>query len=130
MSTLRNLLQEKLQDKHDLLAGPSSSSAAGAAGDSGVAHSQEPPGQSDERNHPNHPNHVDVVDAQDLLTYLRSARKHRELMERYHPTVHAGQLDRVKMTANRVGLELPKAFMDVLALDKEQVAKERLTNSQ
>ncbi|ORY03874.1 hypothetical protein K493DRAFT_297233 [Basidiobolus meristosporus CBS 931.73] len=50
------------------------------------------------------------ADAQDILTYLESSRKHKELLERYNPHMNITPDERLNLTANRVGLQLPKAF--------------------
>ncbi|KAK9722626.1 hypothetical protein K7432_002531 [Basidiobolus ranarum] len=50
------------------------------------------------------------ADVQDILCYLESSRKHKELMERYSPLANVTPEEKLSMTANRVGLQLPKAF--------------------
>ncbi|CAG8524090.1 10456_t:CDS:2 [Paraglomus brasilianum] len=48
-------------------------------------------------------------DAQDVLTFLKSTRKHAELLQLYNPTHGLSQESKLKLTANRVGLTLSDA---------------------
>ncbi|KAJ3296245.1 hypothetical protein HK104_001810 [Borealophlyctis nickersoniae] len=49
-----------------------------------------------------------LADAKDVLTYMRSSRVHREMMEQYWPTKGLSQEELLRRTANTVGLSLPK----------------------
>ncbi|CAG8655604.1 9459_t:CDS:2 [Paraglomus occultum] len=53
--------------------------------------------------------HILTKDAQDILTFLKSTRKHAELLKLYNPTRDLSQESKVKLTANRVGLTLSDA---------------------
>ncbi|KAF0482773.1 mitochondrial matrix protein, f1f0 ATP synthase assembly factor fmc1 [Gigaspora margarita] len=46
-------------------------------------------------------------DAQDVLSFLRSNRRHNELLASYNPTHGQSEEKRVELTANRVGLKVP-----------------------
>ncbi|EJF62927.1 hypothetical protein BD309DRAFT_949490 [Dichomitus squalens] len=46
-------------------------------------------------------------DMRNAATFMRSQRIHKELLERYNPMHGLSQEDRIKKTANRVGLDMP-----------------------
>ncbi|KAJ3555139.1 hypothetical protein NM688_g2738 [Phlebia brevispora] len=48
-------------------------------------------------------------DMQDALTFLRSQRMHKVLLDRYNPLHDLTVEERVKATARRVGLDMPVA---------------------
>lgn len=43
-----------------------------------------------------------------VLVYLQASRIHKELLERYNPTLRLSEEEKIKLTANRVGLDMPK----------------------
>ncbi|PWN47492.1 hypothetical protein IE53DRAFT_390365 [Violaceomyces palustris] len=45
---------------------------------------------------------------EDLVTFLKGKRVHAELLERYNPTHGMTEQERVRATARRVGLDVPK----------------------
>lgn len=47
--------------------------------------------------------------AENVLTYLRSARQHKELRDAYAAIV-LEQKKKIELSANRVGLQLPKEY--------------------
>ncbi|KAK9478647.1 hypothetical protein V1514DRAFT_280344 [Lipomyces japonicus] len=47
-------------------------------------------------------------DAAEILTYLRSQRTYKVLLDKYNPTATLEDHERIRLTARRVGLELPK----------------------
>ena len=53
---------------------------------------------------------VSAQDAQDISEYLVAAKEHQELLKRYM-TPQMDQQELMQRTANRVGLNLPKAPM-------------------
>ncbi|KAJ2225761.1 hypothetical protein H4R99_006304 [Coemansia sp. RSA 1722] len=46
--------------------------------------------------------------AKNVLSYLANSRKYKELLAEFNPKMSEG--DRIKKTANRVGLETPNTF--------------------
>ncbi|KAI9009229.1 hypothetical protein DFJ74DRAFT_687437 [Hyaloraphidium curvatum] len=59
------------------------------------------------------PRQIAERNAEDLLTFLRSNRTHREMMELYWPLEKMTDAERVEASAKRVGLNLPKMFRDM-----------------
>lgn len=51
---------------------------------------------------------VKLQQLQNLSTFLRSQREYTELLERYNPGLTMKQDDKVRRTANRVGLSVPE----------------------
>ncbi|ORY83261.1 hypothetical protein BCR37DRAFT_392596 [Protomyces lactucae-debilis] len=54
----------------------------------------------------------ELHDASEILLFLRSQRKYTELLERYNPGATMTQAERNRLTARRVGLNLPKDNSD------------------
>lgn len=52
-----------------------------------------------------------ATQAAQYITYLRAQRKYLELLERYNPGMDMDEEERVRLTARRVGMELPKEFV-------------------
>lgn len=50
-----------------------------------------------------------------LTTLLRNQRIHGELLARYNPVYGKSEQERIRATANRVGLEVPNVYEDVEA---------------
>lgn len=48
-----------------------------------------------------------LKEAQQFLHYLRAQREYITLLERYNPGMNMEEEDRVRLTARRVGMELP-----------------------
>ncbi|KAH0612290.1 uncharacterized protein H6S33_010342 [Morchella sextelata] len=51
---------------------------------------------------------VDTVEAAELVRYLRAQRMYATLLERYNPSLRRETEDRVRLSARRVGLEMPR----------------------
>ncbi|KAJ8096757.1 hypothetical protein POJ06DRAFT_263325 [Lipomyces tetrasporus] len=51
-------------------------------------------------------------DAIEILTYLRSQRTYKALLDKYNPTATLEDHERIRLTARRVGLELPKDIQE------------------
>ncbi|CAK7909408.1 ATP synthase assembly factor Fmc1p, mitochondrial [[Candida] anglica] len=51
---------------------------------------------------------VKLQQLSNMSTFLRSQREYTELLERYNPGLTMDQEDKVRRTANRVGLSVPK----------------------
>jgi hypothetical protein len=51
-----------------------------------------------------------VAQAEQFLAYLRAQRTYVTLLERYNPGMGMDEEDRVRLTARRVGMELPPEF--------------------
>ncbi|KAK9367362.1 hypothetical protein V1509DRAFT_627105 [Lipomyces kononenkoae] len=51
-------------------------------------------------------------DAIEILTYLRSQRTYKTLLDKYNPTSTLEDHERIRLTARRVGLELPKDIQE------------------
>jgi len=47
-------------------------------------------------------------DGRNVLVYLQASRIHKELLERYNPTLRLSEQEKLELTANRVGLTMPK----------------------
>ncbi|KAI2628246.1 hypothetical protein GGS21DRAFT_249248 [Xylaria nigripes] len=48
--------------------------------------------------------------AAQLLQYLKSQRQYTELLERYNPGMNMDQEERIRLSARRVGMNLPKEY--------------------
>ncbi|KAI0120634.1 putative ras guanyl-nucleotide exchange factor RasGEF [Xylariales sp. AK1849] len=48
-----------------------------------------------------------VVQAEQLVQYLKAQRQYVTLVERYNPGMNMDEEERVKLTARRVGMDLP-----------------------
>ncbi|CCC06642.1 hypothetical protein SMACR_00667 [Sordaria macrospora] len=53
-----------------------------------------------------------VAEAEQLLAYLQAQREYVTLLERYNPGMGMDEETRVRLTAKRVGMDLPKEFKD------------------
>jgi hypothetical protein len=51
---------------------------------------------------------LSTKDAEDVGAFLEASRKHTELMNQYWPTSSLSPEEKLRRTANKVGLELPK----------------------
>ncbi|KAK9385980.1 hypothetical protein V1515DRAFT_606489 [Lipomyces mesembrius] len=51
-------------------------------------------------------------DAVEILAYLRSQRTYKTLLDKYNPTATLEDHERIRLTARRVGLELPKDIQE------------------
>lgn len=49
-----------------------------------------------------------AVKAQQFVAYLRAQRQYATLVERYNPGMDMTEEERVRLTARRVGMDLPK----------------------
>lgn len=52
--------------------------------------------------------------AEQLLQYLKSQRVYATLLDRYNPGMNMDEEERVRLTARRVGMDLPEEFIDRL----------------
>ncbi|KAK1989098.1 FMC1 protein family [Colletotrichum cereale] len=57
---------------------------------------------------------VAAAEAEQLAVYLRAQRTYVTLLERYNPGMDMDEEERVRLTARRVGMDLPKEFKDRL----------------
>ncbi|KAL7621853.1 hypothetical protein AAE478_007353 [Parahypoxylon ruwenzoriense] len=48
-----------------------------------------------------------VAQAEQLLQYLKAQRQYTALLERYNPGMNMDEEERVRLTARRVGMDLP-----------------------
>ncbi|XP_006460050.1 hypothetical protein AGABI2DRAFT_68293 [Agaricus bisporus var. bisporus H97] len=55
-----------------------------------------------------------LQDARNALLFLKSQREHQTLVERYNPLSSLTEQERIRKTANRVGLDVPKALTRLL----------------
>ncbi|KAK2004962.1 hypothetical protein LX36DRAFT_665251 [Colletotrichum falcatum] len=55
-----------------------------------------------------------AAEAEQLAAYLRAQRTYVALLERYNPGMDMDEEERVRLTARRVGMDLPKEFQDRL----------------
>jgi len=51
-----------------------------------------------------------VAEAEELAAYLRAQRTYATLLERYNPGMGMDEEERVRLTARRVGMDLPVEF--------------------
>ncbi|KFX89670.1 hypothetical protein O988_08554 [Pseudogymnoascus sp. VKM F-3808] len=56
------------------------------------------------------PQKVAVDHAQQYLQYLKAQRQYATLLERYNPGMNMDEEERVRLTARRVGFELPEEY--------------------
>lgn len=49
-----------------------------------------------------------IQEAEQLAQYARAQRTYTTLLERYNPGMHMDEEDRIRLTARRVGLDLPE----------------------
>ncbi|KAI6804449.1 hypothetical protein KC363_g3969 [Hortaea werneckii] len=52
-----------------------------------------------------------LEEAQQYLHYLRSQREYITLLERYNPGMNMNEEERVRLTARRVGMDVPVEYM-------------------
>ncbi|KAK9459526.1 uncharacterized protein V1516DRAFT_692869 [Lipomyces oligophaga] len=69
-------------------------------------------------------------DASEILIYLRSQRTYKALLERYNPTATMADDERVRLTARRVGLEVPKDIEHRLATEEEALVDKEKSDSE
>lgn len=62
--------------------------------------------------HPQGATQNEVHDASELLLFLKSQRTYTELLERYNPGSTMTQAERTRLTARRVGYNMPKLNSD------------------
>lgn len=51
-----------------------------------------------------------ATQAQQMVSYLRAQREYVTLIERYNPGMNMPTEERVRLTARKVGMDLPKEF--------------------
>jgi ATP synthase assembly factor FMC1 len=56
---------------------------------------------------------ADPALARELASYLAAQRRYVGLVERYNPGMGMDEEERVRLTARRVGMDLPVEFIDV-----------------
>ncbi|KAI1387205.1 uncharacterized protein F4822DRAFT_405736 [Hypoxylon trugodes] len=56
---------------------------------------------------PHEPHEHAVAQADQLLQYLKAQRQYTTLLERYNPGMNMDEEERVRLTARRVGMDLP-----------------------
>ncbi|KAL9712650.1 hypothetical protein Ac2012v2_003887 [Leucoagaricus gongylophorus] len=54
-----------------------------------------------------------LQDADNALQFLRSQREHQVLVQRYNPLTSLTEQERIRKTANRVGLDVPEGPADL-----------------
>ncbi|KAI1341096.1 hypothetical protein F5Y15DRAFT_376927 [Xylariaceae sp. FL0016] len=52
----------------------------------------------------------DIAHADQLVQYLRAQRQYTTLLERYNPGMNMDEEERVRLTARRVGMDLPVEY--------------------
>jgi len=52
-----------------------------------------------------------VQETEQVIAYLRAQRTYVTLVERYNPGANMNEEERVRLTARRVGMDLPKEFL-------------------
>lgn len=61
-----------------------------------------------------------IEHAEQFLQYLRAQRMYATLVERYNPGMGMDEEDRVRLTARRVGMDLPEEFRFVEEAEGKQ----------
>jgi len=54
--------------------------------------------------------HTPIEQADQFLQYVKAQRMYATLLERYNPGMNMDEEERVKLTARRVGMDLPEEF--------------------
>lgn len=54
--------------------------------------------------------HLAAAQADQLVQYLRAQREYTTLLERYNPGMNMDEEERVRLTARRVGMDLPVEY--------------------
>ncbi|KAK9455669.1 hypothetical protein V1511DRAFT_498400 [Dipodascopsis uninucleata] len=68
-------------------------------------------------------------DANEILMYLRSQRTYKTLLDRYNPTATLEDHERIRLTARRVGLELPKDIEQRIEKEENKTEQEDSADS-
>jgi len=55
-------------------------------------------------------NSTPIEQAEQFLQYVKAQRMYATLLERYNPGMNMDEEERVRLTARRVGMELPEEF--------------------
>lgn len=56
--------------------------------------------------------HDHVAELEQVVAYVKAQRMYITLLERYNPGMNMAEEDRVRLTARRVGMDLPVEFED------------------
>lgn len=80
---------------------PSTATSSVAFGSSSTPLAFSPPSSEEERL-------LRVQEAEQVAQYARSQRTYAALLERYNPGMHLDEEERIRLTARRVGLDLPE----------------------
>ena len=51
-----------------------------------------------------------IAEAEQIIAYLRAQRVYSTLLERYNPGMNMDEEERVRLTARRIGVDLPKEY--------------------
>lgn len=62
--------------------------------------------------HPETATEKSAVLAEQLVAYLKSQRQYATLLERYNPGMDMSETERVRLTARRVGMDLPELHQE------------------
>lgn len=65
-----------------------------------------------------------IDQAEQFLQYVRAQRVYATLLERYNPGMHMDEDDRVRLTARRVGMDLPDEFSYAKAAEEGEGERE------
>ncbi|KAI1185032.1 hypothetical protein F5B17DRAFT_432988 [Nemania serpens] len=52
----------------------------------------------------------DIAQAEQLIQYLKAQRQYTTLLERYHPGMDMEEEERIRLSARRVGMNLPQEY--------------------
>jgi len=82
-----------------------------AGRDASASSSSSTPTASSSPSAPAHSKHSQAhAEAEQLVAYLRSQRQYVALIERYNPGMDMDEEERVRLTARRVGMDLPVGY--------------------
>jgi tRNA uridine 5-carbamoylmethylation protein Kti12 len=77
------------------------------------------------KNFRENPEKLTLSDAENILTYLQGAGEYNRLMSLYWPEEPMTELEKIKKTANRVGLSVPDCNVDQPSKDTFELGNDQ-----
>ncbi len=68
--------------------------------------------------------HTPIEQAEQFLQYVKAQRMYATLLERYNPGMNMDEEERVRLTARRVGMDLPDEFSYAAAAEEGASSEE------
>lgn len=69
------------------------------------------------------PNPTPIAQAEQFLQYVKAQRVYATLLERYNPGMNMDEEERVRLSARRVGMDLPKEYSYVPEAEEMEGSK-------